>query len=130
VWAAVEKLAAKLSESRDSPGSIEPRLWLLMHGMSYDQACAEAFPGVWRAAKRFDPEKGTFQTYAFPFILGAIHEHVRAAGPLAKRKDRDPEASDPDERDLFRYRFLLRLHALQPGDTVRTRPQADRVILF
>jgi len=82
VWAAVKKLADKLSESRGSPGSITVSTWLLKHGKTREEVYSIALAGVWRAAKEFDPAKGTFQTYAYYHILGAIrHDLLRDSQP-------------------------------------------------
>jgi hypothetical protein len=115
VWAAVKRLATKLSENRGSPGSISVPVWLAMHGMDEEEVRHIAYPGVWRAAQVFDPAKGTFQTYAFYPILREICRHVRAVGTLADKEARDTEVPDRVERDLLRDRLLLLAHALSPG---------------
>jgi hypothetical protein len=76
VRAAVKKLAEKLSESRGAPGSISFGVWLWMHGKTYEEVHAVAFPGIWRAANGFDPAKGTFQTYAYYHILATIRRDL------------------------------------------------------
>ena len=112
VRAAIKMLATKLSETRGSPGGISVPVW---HGMDEEEARHIAFPGVWRAAQGFDPAKGTFQTYAFYFILHEIYGHVRAVGMLPDGEVRDTDAPDRDERDLFREHLLPLTHALPPG---------------
>jgi len=61
--AALRRLAERLSAKRNE--YITVPAWLSMHGLSFDDAHAEAFPAVLQAAKGFKPEQGTkFSTYA------------------------------------------------------------------
>jgi hypothetical protein len=49
-----------------------------MHGMTFEDVHAEAFPAVLEAAKRFDHRRSNkFSTYAYPFILGRIYRAVK-----------------------------------------------------
>jgi len=83
VVAVIKKLADRLSESVGRPGSITVPIWLSMHGMTYEDARYAAFLAVAEAVKQFDPAKGTFQTYAFPFILGQLYRGTLLADVLA-----------------------------------------------
>jgi hypothetical protein len=119
VGAAVKKLADRLAESRGSPGSIGVRRWLRMHRMTEEDARVEALPGVWRAAKGYDPAKGTFQTYAFKFIVHEIYERVRdaqhgGAETLPETEARGPDVSDCEESSIGAL-FLSRARAVPAG---------------
>jgi hypothetical protein len=120
VWAVVKKFAADLSESRGSPGSISPQVWLLMHGWTYEGASYIALPGVWKAAEGFEPAKGTFQTYAYWFILGEISDELARGGHpnegITVPDVPDEEASP--ERLVRRLDLLLRIMAVPRGSLV------------
>src|SRR5215208_5514498 len=74
IAAAIKKLADRLSEGWSSSATVP--VWLSMHGWTFEDARQIAYFGVALAARGFEPAKGTFQTYAFPFILGELHAAV------------------------------------------------------
>jgi predicted HTH transcriptional regulator len=92
--------------------------------MTEEEARFEALPGVWRAAKGYDPTKGTFQTYAFKFILHEIYEHVRDAQHydaeiLPETEARDPDVPDCDESSIRGALFWSRARAVPAGKRAR-----------
>jgi hypothetical protein len=54
--AVVKRLAERLGSKKNK--HITVPAWLRMHGLTLDEAHAEAFPAVYQAAKRFKPKKG------------------------------------------------------------------------
>ena len=52
-------------------------------GVSREELIGEAEAALLWAAARFDPRRGVrFSTYAIPFVLGALRELCRRAGPM------------------------------------------------
>ena len=52
-------------------------------GVPREELISEAEAALLWAAARFDPQRGTrFSTYAIPFVLGALRELCRRAGPM------------------------------------------------
>jgi hypothetical protein len=91
-----------------------------MHGMTEEGARVEALPGVWRAAKGYDPAKGTFQTYAFKFIVQEIYERMCAAQhgdaeTLPETEVRDPDVLDCEGSNIGGDLFRSRAHVLPAG---------------
>jgi len=117
IVAAIKKLAGRLSESWGE--SVTPDRWLSIHGMNREDARSVAFPAVWRAAKGFEPAKGTFQTYAFLFILGELHRYALEAYALSVANLLEDTSQLPEEsveQHALGTRFLSRIVGIPAGE--------------
>lgn len=51
----------------------------------FDDVIADGFVGLVQAANAFDPSRGTFRTFAFQRVRGAIQDGGRRMGPYSRR---------------------------------------------
>ena len=110
----VKKLASKIGETSEG--------WLLRHGMTWEDAKAEAYPAVHDAAKSYDPKRGAFGTHAYYFIRKRLRRSVSPQDALNRTSyyeppDRAEPAQEPnDEPDLIVWLFRP-----PPGEHVKRR---------
>ncbi|MBA2443564.1 MAG: hypothetical protein H0V53_14380, partial [Rubrobacter sp.] len=81
-WEAASHLADRLSGAFRENEKLTVPHWLAMHGMSEDDTRYAAFPAVAKAAELFHPARGTFQTYAYSFILGELYRKASRGDAL------------------------------------------------
>lgn len=68
-----------------------------------DEIKSAAYLGLVEAASRFDPLRGSFSTYAYPRIMGAIQDYLRELNWCKKRQPLEDVETKPDRNceDVF-----------------------------
>ncbi|MCM3717640.1 sigma-70 family RNA polymerase sigma factor [Fictibacillus phosphorivorans] len=64
----------------------------------FDQYYQAGLLGLWRAYETFNPEKGTFSSYAFLLVRGSILQELRGEA----RRQKAEEIQDPHESMTFK----------------------------